>query len=178
MITLGPEGEAQLKKGDFLAAFCFQFQLGALWKITDSGKQILDYQANGLLNDIEQGVLDGSPSGETKSIEINDPDGSIYNDALANNHRGKPVLLSIAFLHPRSYAILDNTLYEEFAGFIDSLSYKNGVLTLSARNQYALEYQSGRRSNDASIKSHFPNDTSHEHLPNLPTDIKWGSRTI
>lgn len=178
MITLGPEGAAQLKKGDYLGAFCFDLQLGALWKLTESGKQILDYQANGLLNDIEQGVLDGSPSGENKTLEINDPERVIYNDAIANNARGKPVRLSVALLHPQTYAVLDDTLYEEFRGFIDSISYRDGVLTISARNQYALEYVSGRRSNDASIKSHFPNDTSHEHLPNLPANIKWGSREI
>lgn len=178
MITLGPQAQAQLKNGDYLAASCLSVQFGAVWKLTNSGRQILDYLANGLLNEIEPGVLDGSPSGETKTIEINDPDGVIYADALANNHRGKSVTVSTAIIHTESYQVLDDTLYEEFSGFIDSMNYSNNVLTITARDQYSMEYQGGRRSNDASIKSHFPNDTSHEHLPNLPTEIKWGSITL
>lgn len=178
MISFGPQALAKLKQGDFLSASCLDLTLVSTFKITNSGAQISDYLANGMLNEPERGVLDSSENGENRRVEINDPDGIIYAEAISNNPRGKAIVLSIAFLDPNTYRVLDDQIYEDFAGFIDSVSYSHNVLTINAVDQYALEYQNGRRSNDASIKRHFQYDTSHEHLAKLPTEIKWGSIKI
>lgn len=178
MITFGPQAIARLKEGDFLSAYCLDLSFLSSWKLTNSGHQIGDYLANGMLGEPELGVLDSQQSGETRRIELNDPEGILYADAMAGNARGKSIVLNLGFFDPISYRILDGQLYEEFAGFIDSVSYSHNVLTITARDQYALDYQNGRRSNDASIKRHFPNDTSHEHLATLPNEIKWGSLKI
>lgn len=179
MIELGPQTQAALREGLFLHSWCIDFQLNHHWRLSNSALDIGHYSGNGVLGQIEAGVLDGSRKGETRTIELRDSNGALFADLTANWSPGVVVSLYMAFCHPDTYATLDGRLYLEFQGFIESYEQIDvGVVSMTLKSQLVLDYVKGRRSNSASVKSHFPADTSHDRLGVLPKNIQWGSVKI
>ena len=180
-ITVDAAVTTALNDPHFEYALCVQIPGG--YNITDNPRSIT---VGGVTYTPDNLVLDGGDhtrrseiTADSADLVFDNADQTLYQDYVANDYEGQPIVALYAFVNDDYSVINANAYLPLFEGILDSwaATESGGRATLKLRSTSlwaSWRTKKGRKTNSASQQQFFPNDTVFEYSHQEELPYKWG----